>query len=385
MREFAGFQFPEQENEIVDYLRRSGGVYQPVHRRRSLEYVTDYSRAVDVGAHVGLWSRDLAGRFQHVLAFEPLAINRECLEQNVPRDVVDIMAMALGNHHGAVSMEVPEELTTGPTRIAVERKGWIPIGRLDDFELDSLGYIKIDVEGFELQVLKGAEQTLRRHQPIVIVEQKGFGHEHFGETERYAAVRYLEGLGAEVLDRIVDDFIMGWPATPGRVRAVEPLPFDDKLATTVRCHNAGDFVGAEIGYHCLLKDEPENADLWHLLACANCQQEKVDRAISLMDRALALAPQCGPFHRSLGVFLLQAGRTENARASFGKACQLDPADATSAAHLQQLGQAESAQTAGSAATRIDVAHDTPTKPVEVRREGTPQATAFHDQQHTTES
>lgn len=45
--------------------------------------------------------------------------------------------------------------------------------RLDDFELTNVGFIKIDVEGHELAVLRGASKTIEREQPNLMVEVEG--------------------------------------------------------------------------------------------------------------------------------------------------------------------------------------------------------------------
>ncbi|HEX7095394.1 MAG TPA: FkbM family methyltransferase, partial [Acidimicrobiales bacterium] len=68
--------------------------------------------------------------------------------------------------------------------------------RVDDLEwLDDVGFVKVDVEGHELAVLRGAERLLRRDRPTLLVECEE--RHHPGAT---AALRaYLEGLGYEGL------------------------------------------------------------------------------------------------------------------------------------------------------------------------------------------
>lgn len=326
MQRLADTWLPDGEQHFQDYLRKTGGEYQPKQRNRSLEYVTRWSLAIDIGAHVGLWSRALVQRFKRVVAFEPLAPLRACLERNVESPRLEIVPMALGNTHGAVALGY-EGCNSGAARILPDQRGLVPLGRLDDFEFDEVGYIKIDTEGFELEVLRGAERTLRRCRPIVVVEEKAHGAVHFNQP-RYAAVRFLESLGATVLDRIVDDFILGWADTPGMVRPVAPLPFEKKLAAALKLHQAADADGAELAYRNLLRDQPRHPEVRYLLACAAWQLKRPDQAIAMIEELLAIEPRCAAYHRTLADFLRHSGRAAEAAAPAARA------DEAAAAHDQ---------------------------------------------------
>ena len=85
----------------------------------------------------------------------------------------------------------------------------VPMRTLDSFGLQNVDYIKLDVEGFELFVLEGARETLLRCRPVVTVEQKAHGTRYFN-VERHASVDFLKSLGAEELQRVLDDWIIGW-------------------------------------------------------------------------------------------------------------------------------------------------------------------------------
>src|SRR5579859_3507736 len=97
MKQISGVFLPDGEGHMPEYLRASGGSYQSPHLQRSLEYVADWGLAIDVGAHVGLWSKALVRRFQRVVAFEPLPQLRACLERNVVSDRLQVVPIALGN------------------------------------------------------------------------------------------------------------------------------------------------------------------------------------------------------------------------------------------------------------------------------------------------
>jgi hypothetical protein len=82
--------------------------------------------------------------------------------------------------------------------------------RLDSLNLDRFDYVKIDCEGYEYNILLGAEQTIKRFQPVVVVEQKL--HKDTGRTEQnqYQAAELLKSWGAQQLARVNHDVILGW-------------------------------------------------------------------------------------------------------------------------------------------------------------------------------
>jgi FkbM family methyltransferase len=214
MREQYGWFFPDIETHFPQMLAKNiskGGPseYQQPVRLRSLAHVKNRRTALDIGANVGLWSRDLVKHFDQVIAFEPVEMFRECLQRNVTASNLAVQSVALGDSDGQVSMIITEG-NTGHTHVdPTSRGGDTTIIRLDSLELDNVDYIKIDCEGFEYRVLQGAKQTIQRCRPVVVIEQKP--HEmyakHYGQ---FAAVGLLEDWGMVRLDQVKDDWIMGW-------------------------------------------------------------------------------------------------------------------------------------------------------------------------------
>ncbi len=81
---------------------------------------------------------------------------------------------------------------------------------LDSFELKDVDFIKIDTEGYELYVVKGAEETIKRCKPTMIVEQKGHGMKYFGFGKE-EGVELLESWGMKRVANMSGDIIMVWP------------------------------------------------------------------------------------------------------------------------------------------------------------------------------
>ena len=220
MKNYQGVWLPDGEKHLIEWMQKTNKLvdgkqtYQYGKLETALQWVKDWRTAVDVGAHCGLWSMHLVKRFCAVHAFEPVAAHRECFDANVPitrnergRAINPVLyPCALGDREGRVSIH------TAPTSSGdswVDGEGDIPLRKLDDFDLQDVDFIKLDCEGYELLALRGAEQTLLRCRPCVIVEQKPNRAQKFGLPET-GAVDYLEILGAKLRREIAGDFILSW-------------------------------------------------------------------------------------------------------------------------------------------------------------------------------
>jgi FkbM family methyltransferase len=134
--------------------------------------------SLDVGANKGVYSRALLKHSQAVHAFEPnpkpLATLRAWGAGSV-----HIHPVALGNHSGTAELRIPKSARgysnqgASLSRVKVDGEHSVVTVeqiRLDDLNLTNIGFIKIDVEGFEREVLEGATQTLRRERPNLLIE-----------------------------------------------------------------------------------------------------------------------------------------------------------------------------------------------------------------------
>lgn len=192
-----GFYFPEGEEHFLK-LGDEVASYQEPQRLKAFEYVRSWDRAADLGAHVGLFSAHFAKRFKEVMAFEPMPSTRDCLKRNVP-DNVKILPFACGDAERSVTMR-RHVLNSGGSEVLwseeraakVKDKFDVQMVTLDSLNLEKLDLIKIDIQGSEPAALRGAEQTLRRCKPVVLLEEKPIGgqqgsREHIVECEELMA------------------------------------------------------------------------------------------------------------------------------------------------------------------------------------------------------
>jgi FkbM family methyltransferase len=133
---------------------------------------------VQAGARVGLWPRQLAGLFGRVLAFEPDPINFECALANLAGwPQVELELAALGRRYRFAYL-VPSDLSSGehyilPAPTSPNPKGSVRVEMptIDELELDACDAIFLDVEGYEIEALAGAVETLDRLHPTLVLEE----------------------------------------------------------------------------------------------------------------------------------------------------------------------------------------------------------------------
>lgn len=139
---------------------------------------------LDIGAHVGTYTWTVAPRAAHVYAFECSPRTFCYLAANVALKGVEykvsLFPYALGDKEGEGTYYIRsaeggdngiKRLSEADAGCAVAR---VPVRTLDSFGLENIGFVKLDVEGHEKEVLLGARETLRRSGwPKILFESWG--------------------------------------------------------------------------------------------------------------------------------------------------------------------------------------------------------------------
>ena len=151
----------------------------------TVDFRPDVATVLDVGSSRGQFALFAADRWPDasIVCFEPLPESRALLERVLPPGRAEIRPMALGSERGELELHVSARddssslLPIGATQTAnfpgTEEKGRItvPVGVLEDHLTPDLAgpvLLKIDVQGFELEVLKGAGAGLDRVDEIYV-------------------------------------------------------------------------------------------------------------------------------------------------------------------------------------------------------------------------
>lgn len=153
--------------------------------------------AIDVGANNGLYSYYLARHADAIKAFEPQPSLCDMLRAwNHPK--VETFNAGLSDKCGSMTLHVPRDgKGKGLAPLASFRKlpnsieYPVPVMRLDDLSFKDVDFIKIDVEGHEAEVLRGASKTIQENKPMLLVEIE---QRHL-ERPIADSFREIEGLG----------------------------------------------------------------------------------------------------------------------------------------------------------------------------------------------
>ncbi len=144
------------------------------------QYAGAGTTAIDVGANLGIHTAVISqcvGEQGQVVAYEPVERIFQRLKNNVQMNGlvnVSCIHMGIGDTHGTIGFDDQEgDFNIGKARIQTSAQTTIPLTTIDTEAPkypSRVSLIKIDVEGFERHVLRGAINTLQQHQPVVVCE-----------------------------------------------------------------------------------------------------------------------------------------------------------------------------------------------------------------------
>lgn len=250
-----GLLIPKTELHFVDMMKPTAKrhmmvdgkvAYQGHKWTDALSRIPTERREIylDIGAHAALWAWFVAPHFERTMAIEAAPLHAALFRANISLDKWDVMQLepypiyempgndrfgfiqlhecAVGAECGTISIECAAD-ETGSAHVAQggggdKRKGHaelitysnIPMLPLDDMDfIGRVDFVKIDVEGYELNVIKGGEKFFKSHKPWMVVEQKG-NDTIYGDAKD-AAVDLLKSWGWKDEKVISGDHCMSPP------------------------------------------------------------------------------------------------------------------------------------------------------------------------------
>lgn len=148
---------------------------------------------IQAGGHVGLWPLNLAASFDRVLTYEPDPALFECLKRNTAKAAnINAEPFALGAAPGKAVMRTDKKAGSW----AIDPAGTVEVAVVTiDAMLAARGWprcdaIVLDIEGYEVEALKGAAETIERFRPVLHVEELGLFRKRSAEFMQ--SIGYVE-------------------------------------------------------------------------------------------------------------------------------------------------------------------------------------------------
>lgn len=172
------FFLPNYEEDLLQYLIVN---YANFYEHRELEYlrknvIPRNAVILDIGANIGNHTVFFGKvcKAKKIYCFEPVDETYKTLCKNIELNGLENVAaannVALGNVSGKAKIKFFNPRQIGSTQVEEAPDGDMNMARLDDYTFDRIDFIKIDVEKYELNLLKGARETLTKHSPAIFIE-----------------------------------------------------------------------------------------------------------------------------------------------------------------------------------------------------------------------
>lgn len=135
---------------------------------------------LDIGANIGTFAVPFGrsvGKTGKVIAFEPQQPPYLCLCTNIVQNsltkIVQPLQMAIGKESGTIGfdqIDVESHGNFGGSRSNPTGPIQVALGTIDELGLPRINFMKIDVEGMEADVIRGATESIKKFQPILFLE-----------------------------------------------------------------------------------------------------------------------------------------------------------------------------------------------------------------------
>jgi FkbM family methyltransferase len=183
--------------------------YEIAIKKHLMQVVGEMGLFIDIGACIGEYDIWLAKQGVRAIAIEP--VNHRAIFENIAlnkvADKIQVVNCAVGSENKKVSFNVLEHVTGSSSLNKEESGGNIDCRRLDDIidisaiDQDKLTVIKLDIEGYEIEALKGAERLIKGVNKLHLIYEYTFSGEQAIRKvlDSYATFKYTDLDGVNML------------------------------------------------------------------------------------------------------------------------------------------------------------------------------------------
>lgn len=227
-----GFTFDLVSGDLITETIKSRGSWEPHLIDLFREVIKPGTVALDIGANFGFHTLEISrcvGSSGKVLAFEPQrVIHQQLCHHLFINNALNVWTFnsAVGDKNSTVAVcsiheSIPGNIGATPIGVGSEVTQLLTI---DSLHIESLGFIKLDIQGAELLALVGAERTIASQRPVVAIEVEESWLQRFGSSSKEILEWFL------VRGYVVYRFETEWPTDCFAV----PIECDDRIQNWLR-------------------------------------------------------------------------------------------------------------------------------------------------------
>ena len=210
MKKVKGWYLPEWDTHFENFLQLKNNKweYQQLQREYALSFIKEFkTNAIDAGSNIGFWSKEMCEKFNHIYAFEPHPDNLECYKENLKEyKNYTLFNVAVSNvNNKEMDFYVSNKecgnasfynfgVQTGTTgnQIKLQELKTIKVNvkKIDDYNFDNIGFIKVDCQIHEKEIIEGSIETIQRCKPVLCLELPIRNNEE--QKYRYNLIEYLK-------------------------------------------------------------------------------------------------------------------------------------------------------------------------------------------------
>jgi len=175
-------QLLKLRNENVDgigpwsWLKEDDGAWtgpkhdwEKYHKENIQKLVKNWDVCIQAGGNQGMYAKLLSFMFKKVYTFEPECYNFHTLNANCQRENIFKYQAALGDHNGLCKMRLGSKQNTGTHKVEAGFDALMM--KIDSFEFPVVDLILLDIEGYEINAIRGALETIERCKPVISCER----------------------------------------------------------------------------------------------------------------------------------------------------------------------------------------------------------------------
>lgn len=167
----------------------------------AIAHAPNHGICVQAGGHVGMWPKKLAKHFAKVYTFEPEKKLFECMRRNIDGVSINIIMADKALGPEVCPVKLKSHCSAGSWQVREDGDHEVAQISIDYLMLESCGAIFLDIEGYELEAIKGARETIAKYKPIIHLECPN-GR---GQWQR----DFMRTIGYDVIHGIGRDLVYG--------------------------------------------------------------------------------------------------------------------------------------------------------------------------------